>query len=215
MAKVEDFAVPAGQSLRKVRDFAKRYNFDGFIRQAVPNFFGTDITDALIECGLIEHDGEVPGHVHYKLTKHGGQLANLHLIKRIDRKEAEAMIAGFLERVKAVNSNPELLLDVGKVVAFGSFAAGADDLGDIDLAIEYRRRPLPPGKGWTDANIERARAKLGRATNNESFFGEREVRLLLKARNPYLSLHGIHQLDDLDDGPRRVLFEAGTTRSRA
>jgi hypothetical protein len=81
-------------------------------------------------------------------------------------------------------------------VPSAGFITSAPDLGDIDLAIELERKKMP-GKGWVA--LSRARAKAtGRQMrdSNRHWYGEIEVRHMLKNRNPYLSLH------DLDEPTR-------------
>src|SRR3954447_15232269 len=203
--KPDAFTIPTGQSPRKVRDFLLWGNSqECFSRRSVASHFGADITEDLIATGLIApfpHRRERENDL-FQVSDLGSRLANIRLLPRIDRAKAEGIVDAFLERVRQVNARAELLYRVVKVNAFGSFITDAPDLGDIDLAIamqgkqdEIRRA----GGEWIATLIARARAsgKQMRTHSEMLFYGELEVRRLLKSRNRYLSFHSFDQIERL------------------
>jgi predicted nucleotidyltransferase len=60
-------------------------------------------------------------------------------------------------RARNINDNPKLLCRISKITVFGSFLTDAEDLGDIDVAVETKRRDVE-GMRWSDAAIARAEA---------------------------------------------------------
>jgi len=177
----------AGQPVRKVRDFLVKHSF-GFGPRNVAKHFGTDITADLVIAGLIERDKN-----SYKTTAAGDRLANANLVPPIDRAKAKRIVDEFLQRVDAINASDELLMRVKEVRAFGSFITSASDLSDIDLAIELKRKEMP-GELWVALSRARAKATGRRLRDSdEVWYGEMEVRRMLKNRNPYLSLHNIDE----------------------
>jgi hypothetical protein len=178
----------AGQPVHDVRAFLRRNPF-GFGPRNVAKHFGADITDNLVDAGLIERD-----KTSYKTTAAGDRLANANFTPRIDRAKANRIVDEFLQRVEAVNSSDELLMRVTEVRAFGSFITTASDLGDIDLAINLERKKMSR-KDWVALSRARAQA-TGRQMreSNKVWYGEMEVKRLLKNRNPYLSLHKFEEL---------------------
>ena len=71
---------------------------------------------------------------------------------------------------------------------FGGYAEGADDLGDVDVAVLLKRR-LPLGKEWVAASLERAE-KTGRRMSHvdQITWGEEEVRRALRAASRLLDI---------------------------
>ena len=64
------------------------------------------------------------------------------LVPRLNRAKADKLLADFLRSVEEVNAHPDLLHWVTEVRVFGSYLTNSDDLGDIDIAIRKKRRPV-------------------------------------------------------------------------
>src|SRR6202043_3447412 len=128
----------AGVRLVKVRDFL-RWTGDCSVQLvAIKERFGCDeataeqIEKALIEAGYLEEDPneKEPGK-GYVVSALGRQLRNAKFVRRISRREADALVAGLLERVKLVNERDELTHSVTEVRVFGSYLSDKADLGDV------------------------------------------------------------------------------------
>ena len=148
----------------------------------------------------------------YKTTMAGDRLATVRWLKRLPRAKAEQIVAELIERTRAINANPELLMWVDRVYAFGSYITDASDLGDIDVvAVLSRRDEGMTGEQWVKASKARARAsgKHIRFPYN-MFYGETEVKLMLKSRNRYLSFHEERELAELNLTTRIVYERAAT-----
>lgn len=189
--KVDPHQTIAGQPIRKIRDFLRVVGSFEFTREKVIERIGADVTGWLLAEGFIEPTlrGQNESEQFFRRTQLGSRLALAHLNRRIGRTKAAEIVAGFLERVEAVNADPELLMSVTEVYAFGSYTTDAPDLGDIDLAVglEYR---LLPGQDWIELNIRRAQTSRRRLRMLEQLvYGEIEVVARLRNRNPYLALH--------------------------
>jgi hypothetical protein len=133
------------------------------------------------------------------------RLANAKMIKRITRAKADLYVAELLQRADDINANPDLLHRVRRITALGSYITDATDLGDIDIAVELEDK-VPAGQR-SEANRARAAAS-GRKNlflNDELTFGEREVKRLLKGRNPYVSLILYSDFQRLDT-PAKVIY---------
>jgi hypothetical protein len=208
--KGKDFTIPNGQSLRKVRDFVSWGNsrVEYLDSREVASYFGSDITDALLATGLIEPYEHRGKHADlFQVSALGGRLAHVRLVPRIDRAKAQGIVVALLERVRRINGRSELLYRVAKVHAFGSFITDAPDLGDIDVAVELqgkRREIEQAGGDWVAANLARAKAsgKSMGGYGDMLYYGEREVRLLLKGRDRYLSFHPFAELERLQVASR-------------
>jgi hypothetical protein len=127
------------------------------------------------------------------------------MIKRITRAKADLYVAELLQRADDINANPDLLHRVRRITALGSYITDATDLGDIDIAVELEDK-VPAGQR-SEANRARAAAS-GRKNlflNDELTFGEREVKRLLKGRNPYVSLILYSDFQRLDT-PAKVIY---------
>ena len=139
-----------------------------------------------------------------------GRFVAARLLPPISRKKADALLDGLLERIAAVNENPDLLRSVVEARVFGSYLdLSRDQLGDVDVAIHLERKPLPDGVDYVEASLARARLS-GRSFQNvveEAGYGETEVWLMLKRRKPYLSLHDYDELAKHGPGESRVIYQ--------
>ena len=131
--------------------------------------------------------------------------------KPIRRSTADRLVNEFLSRVEKVNGEPSFLYEVRKATIFGSYLTDAEELGDVDIAVELASKIADKHERQRqeDAKIHEARAQ-GRSFSNmvaELFWPYVEVMRFLRARSGYLSLHAP------DDGVleivpvRRVIYD--------
>src|SRR4051794_7101952 len=125
--KPDAFTIPAGQSLRQVRDLLLwGLSQECFSGRSVARYFGADITKDLMATRLIEpYAARSEREVFFQVSDIGRPLANNRLVPRNGRAKAEQIIDAFLGRVPQVNARAELLYRVAKVHAFGSFITDA------------------------------------------------------------------------------------------
>jgi len=90
----------------------------------------TQIVSALQREGYLSRTGRHEGHELYETTLKGNQLARANL-RPISRATAERTLRAFMQRVGAVNSNPDYLETITGVIVFGSFLSPSDELGDV------------------------------------------------------------------------------------
>src|SRR6476659_2742496 len=114
-----------------------------------------------------------------------------------------------LTRARNINDSAGLLCRISKITVFGSFVTEAEDLGDIDVAVEIERRQVEGMRG-IDAAVARAKAS-GRQLDHSQMldYPKREVLRLLKNRNRYIQFCSPTVLEDCDT-PKRVIFSDET-----
>ena len=79
-----------------------------------------------------------------RLTVKGHAVANASFAQPVKRSTAQRHLDAFLERVDAMNADPESPIWVSSVWLFGSFAdPEVDPVGDIDLVVETATRGRP------------------------------------------------------------------------
>jgi hypothetical protein len=206
--RVERSSTIAGQPIKKVRDFFhRRCNIEGECNPgAITEWFGADISEALIGEGLIERAINYAGREYFKMTAAATQLANARLLPRIDRAKAERIVDEFIERIEAINADPNVVSRVTAVDAFGSYITDAPDLGDIDLFVTWETKDPPDGPDliqWHLAVADRSGRSL--STYSERLnFAEREARRRARGGNPYLSLHRKDEQGRLQTETRRI-----------
>ncbi len=177
----------AGQTARKMRDFCRTFQHVLISPEGIGYFFGKDITAELRKARIIITSPELSEY--FVLAAEGQRWANLLLLPRLGRVKAEQMVFDLLARATAINSNPNFLYWTDEIHAFGSYLTDLPTVGDIDLIIHFKRRPVPPAfedyKEWRCDHAERA----GKDDFKFFDYGLTEVRQQLRARNPYLSFH--------------------------
>ena len=191
---------------REVRNYARREErltgktFYGERVPKMPDFRAPSraLFDYLLADGYIERADDKG---HHTTTIKGAALGMTKFLPRIDRAKAEALLKGVLERVAAVNADPELMYWVTEVRLFGSYLTDANDLGDLDLALNYQRRPIGGGEGGFAAAIKAFAAKHDKqhlSWLDQLGLPERMVVQRIKGRSPYISMH---RVDELDNNP--------------
>jgi DNA-binding MarR family transcriptional regulator len=193
-----------GQPIKRVRDFLRKVGIHEISTGFVASEFNLRPQGAnllvreLISHGYLEVREKLNGErrVWYRLGPEARRLINSKFLKRISRDQARLLIRQFLERVQEVNCREELTHIVTEVRVFGSYLEDVQDLGDVDLAVDLQPRQ-DDGAAWVERCLARAEQSGRRFSNylQELYYSRGEVLGILKAKNPYISLHDIKQLD--------------------
>jgi len=164
------------------------------------------LLDGLLAEGLIEPQTK-PGH--YQTTQVGDSARLVKFSARFSRAKAEEAVAGLLQRATEINTRKELTHRVLRIFAFGSYIADTDDLGDIDLVVELARRNKDK-EAHQAANQARIKASGRHIEFMQSlFFGQREVELILKAKNPRFSFHYMSDIEGFGTNYQQIFPEKG------
>lgn len=108
---------------------------------------GAIIYEECLDRGLI--DGEME-----KITEEGRIIARSKTVARTPAAKGWKLLDAFLDRVDALNADPEAISRVDEIWLFGSLMRGEDSIGDIDLAIgRTSRKP-----GDFDGDLEGTKA---------------------------------------------------------
>jgi predicted nucleotidyltransferase len=124
---------------------------------------------------------------------------------------ATRVLEGFLERVAHVNESRDFLYKVETAVLFGSYLAGDDRVGDVDLAVALERQEWAR-ETWRELCKERVRGAEESERSFKTFMEEllwprREVLLFLKARSRTLSIVDLEDHEPLFlETPYKVLI---------
>jgi hypothetical protein len=223
-----------GYPAKKIRDFLGGTN--GAFRsddhcepddldKIANDYFGDDakaVMVALLKRGWIiktKVDAEVAADTGMKtnlpivsLTQAGKQSRIALLTKRFSRADGEVIVAELIKRAHAINAQDELLCGVSELRLFGSMLdPKAETVGDVDVAYKLYDKPPPSGKKRYEWHVERAK-QAGRGNmywGDQMRYGAIEVRLLLKARKPRLSLQDMFRFEELQPVPKcKVIFKA-------
>jgi len=167
------------------------------------------VVSGLEKGGYLSRTGLYEGHEFYETTLNGNQLAGASL-RPISRATAEKILDGFMQRVRAVNSNPDYLAEVTGVIVFGSFLSQGEELGDVDVGIQLEWKP---SDAETFKQRAEARRKLAQEQSRQfrnvtdwAIWPNTEVRLFLKSRTRQLSIHDFRELKRLPPFRCRILF---------
>lgn len=169
------------------------------------------VFEALVAEGYFEPNEKEHGDKRkYQRSQKGMQLAAANLTKRFDRATADAEVVALIERANEINKRDELVCYISKITVFGSYLTDNDDLGDIDLIIETASRR----DSHTDESHYRADSS-GKSLDwmGGLYYGEREVKQLLRARKARLSFCSTTLLDQLDT-KFKVIFEWKPDKTR-
>ncbi|MHB1652321.1 MAG: nucleotidyltransferase domain-containing protein [Desulfitobacteriaceae bacterium] len=209
---IEKNDVLGGQPIFKVRELMKRGSWGPWNETLVGQVLDSDSADTnkliqvLINEGFIERMTDPTGEVQFINTIKGNALGMASAAKPISRVTAEKKLKEFLKRVEIVNSNSEYCYFVNKVLLFGSFLTGANEVNDIDLAVELVNK-----EDFHRRHLDRINKALidGRRFPNvvaQVCWPKEEVLRFLKARSRVFS---IHDMDDqiLDKVTSMVIYE--------
>jgi len=166
--------------------------------------------------GYLSRAGRDEGYDLYETTLKGNQLAGANL-RPISRATAEKTLQAFMQRVGAVNSNPDYLETITGVIVFGSFLSPSEELGDVDVGIELEREPTGDEVFMQLAEARRRLAQeRGRRFRNLTewvTWPTTEIWLFLKSRARQLSIHDFRELKRLP--PFRCKILLGERRALA
>lgn len=208
--------IPTATTAKVVRSFLRAYRHVGWpaedyprpdprrvSRDDVRQWFGCDLTDALLGKGLLEQAEAVDA---YRVTALGNRLAPQSLLPRLRRAKADRIVAEFLDRVAEVNASDEQIHYVAEVVAFGSYIGDAGDLGDIDLVVYRSRRPMSLEEYRRRSEVLRIQAAKTNKLFHDPYHWDEQAafRRLLLDRSPYLSFHP--ESDLRKAGERRTIY---------
>ena len=128
------------------------------------------------------------------------------LVPRINRAEADRLLAEFLLSVGEVNTHPDLLHWVTEVRVFGSYLTNSDDLGNIDIAIRKKRRPVSGSFSDACATMAEQNGRILGTDRDMAFYLDLLVARLLKGGSRYISLHGVTELDEHFDFEGKTIY---------
>ncbi|MCU1315064.1 MAG: hypothetical protein JWN63_386 [Candidatus Acidoferrum typicum] len=146
-------------------------------------------------------EGHGARYTWYRSTEQGVSLAFASAAPRIKRATAEALISGFMDRVRQVNEAEGYCYWISIVILYGSALSDRESLGDVDFAIH-----LTPCLDDSKAFLELTRAKIqlaydtGRTFRNlteEILWPRNEIRMFLKDRRRAISIHELVELAEL------------------
>jgi len=132
--------------------------------------------------------------VDYLLTAKGHSLCLARSVPPLNKAKADKIFNDFMQRVEEINCNDYYLYKVEKVLLFGSYLDPTrKDFGDIDIAIDLKRK-TDNFDEYEKARKERIREMKQKGKRfsdymDELFYPEYEVKLKLKNRCRYISLH--------------------------
>jgi predicted nucleotidyltransferase len=186
--------------LIKIRNYFQKIRLIGISRANIRKYFSLDIKSAnclikeLLKNNFIENTLDKKGEIEYQLTTKGQGLCVARSVPPLNRAKADKLFNEFMQRVDDVNNNDYYLCKVEKVLLFGSYLnPDSVDFGDIDVAIELKRK-IDNVDEYNKIREDRVQEmKLnGKQFSNygeELFYPENEVKLMLKNRCQYISLH--------------------------
>lgn len=170
----------------------------------------SNIADSLVADGYIELVLEHDGGAVFTATTKGAALSNASAAKPITRKTADRLVKGIVERAAQINATPHFLHHVTKVYAFGSYLTDRIDLGDIDVAVELRRKV--DGEAFISASQEyadRLAAQGQRFPNFTArlFCAEADLYKTLRGGSRAISIHEAAELAELEVTASQVIYE--------
>lgn len=136
-----------------------------------------------------------------KAIERGHSLAFASAAPRIKWATAEALIRGFMDRVRQVNEAEGYCYWVSIVILYGSALTDRESLGDVDFAIHLTPR-LDDSKAFlklTQAKIRQAYDQGRRFRNlaDQVLWPRNEIRMFLKNRRRSISIHELIELAEL------------------
>jgi hypothetical protein len=217
--------VVAGHSAMRVRGFLRRFKRGFFTLSAAEGFMqlksrqAAEFINDMVTLKLIEPTMPFGNNAAFQVATLGHAFANATAAKPISRGTAERVLREFVDRVNAVNTSEEYAFIVQSAVLFGSMLSRVDRLGDVDVAIDLRRRILDSAKFKQQCDRRRHLAEeRGRAFPTVfewATWPQKEVVLQLKARSRSLSLHEFDQVMEMENLRYRILIgEASSIASQ-
>jgi len=160
------------------------------VREAQP------VLEQMVAAGFIAlQEGSIGS---YSATPKLGQLALANISEGLPRAQADALMTRILAKAKSVNAEPQKhQCVVVRLVVFGSYLTAKEILGDLDIGVELKELPRPPGQDRRNTYRDLLR---GLATPTS------KVRSLLRLRKPkHISIHDLEEVLRLGT-PYRLVF---------
>jgi hypothetical protein len=192
----------AGVSATAVRDFllqsaeTPRWSLAHLQKTlAVNTQTARGVLTALSAVGYIEPDPEDPRH--WRNTAAGNAMAGVSKARPIKRKTAEKALTEFLNRVREVNLEPGYLYSVDRVVVFGPYVSGGENIKNVDVGLELR--PKVPDKRKLEervkADAERAESegKRFKSFADRRAWGINKVKQHLRGRGRTIALYDLNE----------------------
>jgi predicted nucleotidyltransferase len=189
---------------KKLRDFCRKELERCFSEQEITEHFCSNVTNKLLKKRIIEEIKKSKDEYKYHLTQQGRRLAAKNLLRRLTKAEAKERISEIIKRARTINADSTLLYGIRKITLFGSCLKMMETVGDIDLAVAIQQK-----SNWT---IE-AHDKLAQAWSQKTrlapfnWSGEGEIRKMLKARDPYISIVTDLLFQEKDFHPRMIIYQ--------
>jgi hypothetical protein len=193
---------PAVQIRQLMRETVGRSITVRYVREILhcSDSVATRILSHLQKTGFVESV-----KVYLEPTTKASALAMATAAPPLRRETASRLVAGLIDRARAVNTDDRWAYRVAVIVVFGSYVSGVERPSDVDVACELRPR-------WTDER-QRQQEQVRRKTRGKRFrnisewatWPKLEVFRFLKARARGLS---IHELEDwIMTTDHKVLFK--------
>jgi predicted nucleotidyltransferase len=143
---------------------------------------------------------------HFEPTTKGSALAMATAAAPLRRETAERLLAGVIERARAINADNKWAYRIGLLVLFGSFVVGSERPNDVDIACELRPRWDLERQLEQERMRREARSELFRNMSQWAAWPKLEVFRFLRSRARGLS---IHELEDwiLQNVDHQVVFK--------
>ncbi|MBO0759184.1 MAG: hypothetical protein J2P54_25365 [Bradyrhizobiaceae bacterium] len=202
--KIDKTETIGGKPLKYARDLLRKANQGPASGFPAKFFDPPEVFEEMLKRGWIEQKADKLG-TWYEVTELGNAIANVRLVKRIDRTTANKLVADLLDRVDGINADEGCLYRITEIRAFGSYITDSDDLGDIDLILRIESKF--EGKAFSDACLKYAE-KSGRRFNSyvaRLTAAGVDLRRMVKDRSPYISLHEPSELEELE-APSKILY---------
>jgi len=124
------------------------------------------------------------------------QLANAKITEGLSRAEAKALLQRVTKRARDINARPEEFdHHITRLAVFGSYLGNDEVLGDLDIAFDCQRNPVPndtPARRWS---LRKSMADFSKMLS------------FLRLRKPgQISLHTLSEIRSLGI-PYKVVFE--------
>jgi len=202
--KLDTTQLIGGYPILRIRDMFKRQS--EFSCESVewlmklPAAKATRLIKELVQLGYLEFMPPRTAAEHadkskwYELTSKGRTLALARAVPPMKREKAEKLLAEFMDRIQEVNTSPNFLYKVDKVLVFGSYLRPeVAELNDLDVAVELTTKFADPNerRKASDALVATA-YKAGRSFSgfmDQLLYPYSMTKSFLRSRSRYLSLH--------------------------
>lgn len=202
-----------GVPAKMVRDFFRKssgYPIDCYLIEEICRIKPAKAVILLEHCiaqGWLElrEDG-----TSYKQTGPGRQVAAARIGKAISRATADILVSEILERAVDWNNTPGIQSTIEEIRVFGSYLTDKTALGDVDLAVKFKRVTGYPNDGF-ELEVERFAKLHGHAFPKSfwarlTFWDDLAIRTL-KAQQTAVSFATWEILERLGS-PYKTIFQA-------